>query len=95
MTNKEKFYKLAMNVINDKHKVIKYVDGQISNITVSNSRNEIYFKCTPIRCFQFYVFVRDEVPVTVDEDDPSNIDELIGYIKKYFQYRENILDGLE
>ena len=95
MTDLEKFYKLAHNVLNDKHKVVKYLDGKITDIFINDGRNRLFFCCDPeFRYFEFYVFVHDQIEVHVDEDNPKNMEDLITYIKSY-HFRENILEGIE
>lgn len=94
MSDLEKFYQLGINILNDDNKNLKYRNGKLKTITVNQGKDKIILNLyEPIR-LDFYSFIKDEFTVYIHEDDPSNIDVLIDYLKKY-EFRSNLIEGIE
>lgn len=93
MTDREKFYKLALNIVNYPYKEAKFFYDAISQFIISDGENKLCFYCFSI-CTEIYAYHHDEFDVHVYEDNPCNIDELIDHIKTYFPGID-ILEGIE
>lgn len=96
LTDKEKFYKLGLNILNEDYMELLYIDGKIYQYTVNVRGDKLSLNLTSTgRIFYEYrKFYTGELLFYVYEEDPSNIDDLIDYIKKRTCNSEDILDGL-
>ena len=95
MTDSEKFYKLALNVINDESKIIGYFYNDLCYIKVSGLTYEICLNCYPktTKMFELIVKSDDYVVISASENNLSTINE---FIKKIGSVGFNrLLEGIE
>lgn len=97
MTNLEKFYKLALNLLNDRFKSVSYIDDKVSEVFVRLGKDCLtFYPNTPIRYFEYYSYRFQDELCVVGEDDPRKMNELIDLIKDNFVFRgKSLLEGIE
>lgn len=92
MTDKEKFYQLALNVVNSKFKTLEVFENEIDEIKISQLHTELTFYPGVMRLELFST--RYSELLIVGEDYPDKIDKLIRCLK-FCGYDESLLEGIE
>lgn len=93
MTDLEKFYQLALNIINSNYKTLEMFENEIDEIKVSQPHTELTFYPEVMQLELFGTRYLSELFI-VGKDYPDKIDELIR-ILKFCGYDESLFEGIE
>lgn len=93
MTDLEKFYQLALNIVNSKFKTLEIFENEIDEIKVSQLHTELIFYPDIKRIELFGTRYLSELLI-VGKDYPDKIDELIRTLK-FCGYDESLFEGIE
>ena len=94
MTNLEKFYKLALNMLSNPIRNIRYCLSKIEKISIKIQNDKLsFYPNLSERYFEYYSYYYDDLIYFIGENDPVNMDDLIERLKVCGC--ESLLDGIE
>lgn len=93
MTNLEKFYKLALNIVNDENKVVGYFDNDFSYIKVPNLHYEVLLNYSEPKVIELINRDTSNTILYAYESNPNQINEFLLKIRAVGF--NDLLDGIE
>ena len=93
MTDLEKFYKLALNIVNDENKVVGYFDNDFSYIKIPNLNYEVSLDYSEPKVIKLINRYTNNTIFCAYESTPYYINEFL--LKIRVAGFNDLLDGIE